>query len=135
MRAANVMVFDEHLNAGSTCYTDQSLNDRLGLFDQLALMAVVDDVPASATGFKVQIEHSADGRMWLPKSGGTPTNPNAAEIGGDQGEGLSANKQTSFFGADPGTTPSLAHVRLKVSLATSSAHVRVFVTGRNWGGR
>jgi hypothetical protein len=127
MRVVNLLVFDEHL-------TNSTTNHISSYTDQLALMAVVDS--ASGAGFKVQIEHSADGRMWLPKSGGTLTKPNAAEIGGDSGETLKASIQTAYFGADAGTTPTLAYVRLRVELGTSSsAHVRVFVTGRNWGSR
>jgi hypothetical protein len=125
MRAANILVFDEYLQSGtSSYYTDQSLNDKLGVFDQLALMAVVDNVTSGGTGFRVQIEHSADGRLW-------PSKNTAAEIapGGSLGAG-----QTAYAGGDAGTTPSLAHVRLRIDLGTTTAaHVRVFVTGRNWG--
>jgi len=133
MRAANVLVFDEVLQSGSNSspgyYTDQSLNDRLGLFDQLALMAVVDNVSSGGANFKVQIEHSADGRIWLAKSAN-------AEIGTSPPITLTASTQTAYFGSDNGTTPSLGHVRLHVDLgASSAAHVRIFVTGRNWGGR
>jgi len=133
MRAANVLVFDEYCQSGSNSnpgyYTDQSLNDRLGMFDQLALMAVVDNVSGAGTNFKVSIDHSADGRIWLPKS-------TSAEIGSSSAISPSATQQEAHFGSDAGTTPSLGHVRLHIDLgSTSAAHVRVFVTGRNWGGR
>jgi len=73
MRAANLLAFDEYLTSGAAVmYTSDALNAQLGAFDQLALMAVVDDVTPDpnlgSSGFKVQIRHSADGRNWLPKN-------------------------------------------------------------------
>jgi hypothetical protein len=151
MRAANILVFDEIVQAPSSTKasfnTDQSLNDRLGVFDMLALMAVVDNL-SGAGKLWVQIEHSADGRNWLSKN--APT----AEIGGSTGAPppppapqtptapagipLSTAAQTSYFGGDAGTTVSLAFVRIRIDLeadanASISGRVRVFVTGRNWG--
>ena len=144
MRAANILVFDEIVQASSTAnpvtvpfLTDQSLNDRLGVFDMLALMAVVDSL--TGTGLLwVQIEHSADGRNWLPKN-------STAEIGGDtapsappKGVSLKGPAQAAFAGGDAGGSPSLAFVRLRIDVqapatASVSGRVRVFVTGRNWG--
>jgi hypothetical protein len=151
MRAANILVFDEIVQSPAgvktSVNTDQSLNDRLGAFDMLALMAVVDSL--SGTGkLWVQIEHSADGRNWLSKNG------DDAEIGGATGApppppappspssplgiALSGPVQTFYAGSDAGTTVSLAFVRLRVDVEASagaaiSGRVRVFVTGRNWG--
>ena len=66
MRQGHWLVFDEYLQSGTaTAYTDQSHNSKLGMYDQLSLQAVVDNVNTGSTGFKVQIEHSADGRNWL----------------------------------------------------------------------
>jgi len=136
MRVANILVFDEYLQSGSSpSRTKDSLNQVLGSFDQLAIMAVADNVNGAGAGFKVQVEHSADGRSWLPKSGGTLASPGAAEIGVTSGITLTATSQMGYFGSDGGTTPNLGHVRLKVDLgASTSAHVRVYVTGRNLGG-
>jgi hypothetical protein len=140
MRAANILVFDENIqvNAGSPTpfYTDQSLNDRLGVFDMLAIMAVVDDVPSTGTGatLDVYLEHSADGRNWQSKfwTGSPPAaNPIITVTSTSSG-------QNAYVGNDPGTTPSLAFVRFRLELTPAganpaSAHVRLFVTGRNWG--
>lgn len=130
MRAANILVFDEHIQSSSTpSYTNQSWNERLGGFDQLAIMAVVDDVTTPGSNFKVQIEHSADGRLWLNKS-------STAEIGGSSAITPPASSQTPYFGYDAGTIPNLGFVRLRVDLgASASAHVRLYVTGRMFGGR
>jgi hypothetical protein len=145
MRAANILVFDEIVQATSTgasletksFYTDQSLNDRLGVFDMLALMAVVDAL--SGTGkLWVQIEHSADGRNWLSKSTDAEIGGATAASASPKGESLSGTAQQFFAGGDNGGNPSLAFVRLRVDLqapasASVGGRVRVFVTGRNWG--
>jgi hypothetical protein len=102
----------------------------LGAFDQLAIMAVVDNVTSPGSAFKIQIFHSANGRLWLPKSGTIGD----AEIGGVLGITLSSGAQVAYFGSDAGTTPSLGLVYLRIDLGNSgSAHVRVHVTGRNRG--
>jgi hypothetical protein len=135
MRAANVLVFDEYLQASTgsptPVYTDQALNDRLGSFDMLALMAVVDDVSGSGN-INIYVQHSADGRNWVSKvvSGGT-------DVPQITVSSLSAG-QNSYPGYDDGSMPSLAFVRLRTDFSTSTsaaAHVRVYVTGRILGGR
>lgn len=142
MRAANILVFDENIqaNAGSTTpfYTDQSLNDRLGVFDMLAIMAVVDDVPSTGTGatLNVYLEHSADGRNWQSKfwTAGSPTTASPLIAVSSTTPG-----QNAYAGNDPGAMPSLAFVRFRLDSTPTtgtnptSAHVRLFVTGRNWG--
>jgi hypothetical protein len=133
MRAANLLAFDEYLTSGAAVmYTSDALNAQLGAFDQLALMAVVDDVTPDpnlgSSGFKVQIRHSADGRNWLPKNAFGVT-----EIGGSTGITL-VTGQHAYAGGDAGTPPSLGLVQLRVDLGTArAAHVRVHVTGRNLG--
>jgi hypothetical protein len=116
MRAANILVFDEIVQSPAgvktSANTDQSLNDRLGAFDMLALMAVVDNL-SGAGKLWVQIEHSADGRNWLPKNGD-------AEIGGAAGIALSGPGQVFYAGSDAGTTVSLAFVRLRVDVEASA---------------
>lgn len=126
MRAANILVFDEHILASSITTINQSWNERLGGFDQLAIMAVIDDVTGGSTGFKVQIEHSADGRLWINKSA-------TAEIAP---AGNLQTGQNALFGYDGGTIPNLGFVRLRIEQGlTTSSHVRVYVTGRMFGGR
>lgn len=133
MRHAQWLVFDEYLVASSTAVatTNQDLNSKLGMYDQLAIQAVVDNVTPTPTAFKVQILHSADGRVWMPKNG-------TAVLPGGTGEvtGVPVPGQNTYFGFDPGTTPTLAFVQLSLSLTgTGGAHVRLYVTARDWGGR
>jgi hypothetical protein len=130
MRAGNLLVFDQRLSSASAVgWTADPLQDTLGTFDQLALMAVVDDVVGPGDSFKVQVFHSANGIRWLPKTGLAGD----AEIGGPLGIVLTGG-QTAYFGADRGRPSSLGLVRLQVSLGRSlGAHVRVWVTGRNLG--
>jgi len=128
MRTFHQLVFDDQLtSAQAIAITPDHLADSLGDLDQIAIMAVVDNVSSASGAFKVQIFHSADGRLWLPKSG----TDGDAEVGGLFGHTLPAYSQEAFTGVDAGTTPSLGLVRLKIDLGTSgSAHVRVYVTGR-----
>lgn len=134
MRHKNWLVFDEYLQSGnSPGSTSQDLNLPLGTYDQLAIQAVVDNVSGGGSGFAVQIYHSSDGRNWLPKN--MPGGISTPEIGGTLPVVLATNAQNSYFGYDAGTIPSLAMVQLRVYLgASSGAHVRVYVTGRDWGG-
>jgi hypothetical protein len=133
MRAASILAFDEHLTSeASIMFTSDALNARLGAFDQLALMAVVDDVTpgpgGSSGGFNVQIRHSADGRNWLPKD-----DAGVVQIGGASGITL-VGGQSAYAGGDRGELPILGLVQLRVDLgAAQSAHVRVHVTGRTLG--
>jgi hypothetical protein len=132
VRVANLLVIDEILTAESALvYTSDALCAKLGAFDQIALMAVVDDVTQGVNvgpGFKVSIRHSADGRNWLPKN-----SAGVAEIGGASGIRLPTG-QTAYAGGDGGD-PSLAFVQIAASLGASNlaAHVRVYVTARDVG--
>jgi hypothetical protein len=139
MRQAQWLVFDEYVAGGVLAYTNQDLNSKLGTYDQLALQAVVDNLSSTPpTAFKVTIQHSADGRTWMAKSAATfGTGAANPEIGGTTGITPGAG-QTTYFGCDPGTAPTLAFVQLTISLtgaAGTGAHVRIYVTARDWGGR
>lgn len=119
MRKFNALVFDEFIpNAGAqatTLYTSQTLNERLGAFDMLTLMAVADNVTGAAATMTVQLQHSADGRNWGNKN-------QTAEI---NNVNLSTTAQNPYVGSDAGSTGSLGFVRLAVTIAAnSSAHVR-----------
>jgi hypothetical protein len=131
MRAANILVFDEYMTSASTiASSSDALNATLGAFDQIALMVVVDAISSGDAGFKVKIWHSADGRHWLAKNG----DASIAEIGGSSGLTLVSPGPSVYAGGDPGTKPNLGLVNIEVTLGmTSSAHVRVYVTGRNLG--
>jgi hypothetical protein len=131
MRQAQWLVFDEYVVGSTTpSMTNQDLNSKLGTYDQLAIQAVVDNVTA-VTAIKVQIMHSADGRVWMAKNATGGQGAGTAEIV----VGAPSAGQTTYFGSDPGTTPTLAFVQLAVTVTGTGAHVRVYVTARDWGGR
>jgi hypothetical protein len=153
MRVANHLVFDENIeadNSGGSSQqqfsfrTDQSWAEKLGAFDMLAIMAVVDNVKVTGSGnshFAVQIEHSADGRNFKQKNMYAEIGQNGSStytITLATSSGTTA--QTPYVGGDAGIPPSLGFVQLRTDLVedagcTASAHVRIYVTGRNWGNR
>lgn len=123
MRKQSNEVFNEYVSGAGPFYTSQKHNDMLGKDDQLSIQAVVDDVDIAGT-VTVQIQHSADGRNFVNKA-------TAAEINAAT---LQTNKANTATGQDNGASPSLAFVRLAVSLATTTrAHVKLHVTTRDQG--
>ena len=73
----------------------------------------------------MQVEHSGDGRNWVAKQ-------TVPEVGGSGGAAILAGQVSTAYGYDNGTLPSLPFVRLKVRLTTTtSAHVKVYATGRD----
>ena len=124
MRMLNQLVMDENVQpAATTFYTPASLNETLGRYDQVGIQAIVDNVQTNGL-ITAWIEHSADGRNWAAKN-------TTAEILNQ----ATNNAQTkSYFGSDTGGSPSLGFVRIAVSLTTTtSAHVKIWVTGRDFG--
>lgn len=121
MRRSAFLAFDEFVpDITGTYYTTQELNTRLGHTDQMAVHAIVDNVGGGATGVTISLEHSGDGRLWVVK--------NATLANGAFGT-------SGVAGADAGTSPTLAFVRLGVKLTgtTGTGHVRVHVTQRDQG--
>lgn len=136
MRQAAGLVFDEVVDTETYGYTSTELNELLGTADHMALQVVVDDaiVPHRTTmRVGVWIETSADGANWAVKS---------------------ATLEVPHFIVDPDDTtvsghcydanaiPSMKLVRLRVmsgltpsGVGTGTAHVRVYVTLRDTGGR
>lgn len=128
MRKFNALVFDEYVPSSTQVFTSSNLDDRLGLPNTLSLFAVADNVGAQGATLTVQIQHSADRRNWLQK------NVNNPEISGAT---LNAGVTTAAQGFD--SSPSngnFGFVRLAITLGgmTPSAHVKIYVTGRDDSG-
>src|SRR5436305_1596030 len=122
MLMTSMTVFDDFLLANVAVLTSQELIVALGQYDYLALQAVADNVTVNGT-LTVQIQHSADGRLFGPKNG-------TAEIAAQT---ITASQTTPLYGYDGSTAPSLAFIRLSIA-ATVAAHVRIMVTARDSGG-
>jgi hypothetical protein len=108
--------------------TAPHLEHILGMYDQLAIQVVTDSVASDGPQPQLQLDiyHSADGLNWIKKRGGS-VHEIVAFL-------LFTNATTYVpIGYDDGTTPSLAFVKLQVTIkslgATKlSAHVNVRVT-------
>jgi len=129
MRHHNFTAFDEYLvgaTSANPTLTSTELNARLAHFDQLAIMAVVDNIDVNGT-FTLWIFHSADGRNFTSWS--TAADINAASI--------VTNQNNVFYCSVPTTTnqaPLLSYVRFSMSFATTNrGHVRITVTQRDQG--
>lgn len=124
MQTFHILVFDDVIEGTTAVYTDPRFNADLASADKLVIMGVVSQVSVSGgtPTFTAQIEHSADNRNFVNKSG-------TAEINGVT---LSTTALTNVSGNDPGTVPLGAHVRLRLVLGgtTPKARVRLWVTGR-----
>ena len=122
MKTAAFLVFDESIHGAGPHYTDVRFNEALGRPDKLALMGVTDDAAAAAT-LNVRIEHSADGRNWSERNGGS--NDVAVPV---------ANAATSSAsGGDPTShLPALPLARLKITPSVAiSCHLKLFACGRD----
>jgi hypothetical protein len=127
MRHSNVLVFDDNIgtttSSSAPVYTSADLNSRLGQFDETAIQWVADNVAGTTPTLSIGIDHSADGRNWLPKEGSGTTITGVA-IGGTN---------ITSWSSDPGTVPSLGLVRLRVFLGgtTPSCHLKIYITQRD----
>lgn len=120
MQTFTKLVFDEFIYAGDW-YTSSEFNVLIGSADKMGLQATVDNVTTASGTLDVRVQHSGDGRNWADKN---TTNEIAMT-------GLSTSAQTTKGGSDDGTKTGLGLGRLKITLGTAtSAHVRVWVTGR-----
>lgn len=124
-----LVAFREVIQTGAasiTLYSHSRFDDVLGRYDQLVLQAVVNNVDASAgvVTFDVQIEHSADGIHWMPKT--SAAIHSALSLYGPTYPALAV---------DDGSSPSLALVRLAVTLSSAAgpifATAKITVTGNN----
>lgn len=127
MRQFNATIFEDFVvgaTSSTPVYTAADLNKKLGWTDKLTIQVVADQVSGTSPTFSLQIEHSGDGRNWLPKVLSAP------EI---NAVALSSASSSVFVTSDAGNIPSLGFVRFKIFLGGTSpvAHVKVHVTGRN----
>ncbi|MCC6554702.1 MAG: hypothetical protein IT372_17145 [Polyangiaceae bacterium] len=138
MRRAMFTVFDEFVPMGTSSaapiFTSAEQNSKLAQFDQLAIQVVVDNVGGTPLGgLDLYIEHSADGRNFMPVKAGAASPP--ASGGGDIvfTAPLSTTATNVKWGAHDGVTPLLGYVRFRIffSNSTTAAHVRVLVTQRD----
>ena len=124
MRKFNGLVFDEFIPANANpvdTYTSAGLNDRLGAFDKLSIMAVADNVTGSTPTLTVQIYQSCDQRNWKAKSGTAEINASSL-----------ASTPTVMVGSDTSAAGSLGFVRLNIVLSANvSAHVKIWITARD----
>ena len=123
MKALNLLVFDDTISDLQTAwYTPESYNDQLGQHDQIAVQASVGDVSGTSPSLMVLIEHSADGRHWLP-------------VGAVPDIWVDLTPNTVFYASQAGNAPPLlGFVRLNVSLAgmQPQCRLKLFVTCRDY---
>lgn len=123
MKVLNMLVFDDTLSDLETAwYTPEAYNDQLGQHDQIAVQASIGEVSGTLPSLMVLIEHSADGRHWLPV-GDVP----------DILVDLAPN--TVFHAFQTGAAPSLlGFVRLAASLdgTQPKCRLKLFVTCRDY---
>jgi hypothetical protein len=130
MKRSNLLVFDDYVHGafGEAAITSQQFNQALAKTDQLAIQAVVDNISGIvAAGFMVKVFHSTDGRNWIARS-------LAAFPSVDIDLSSTLLAAGSYFGYDSGKSPRSAFVQLRIMMPLGvGAHVRVHVTGRDWG--
>lgn len=135
MRCDHLVAFDDFLAANTTVYeSDASLDLRLGEFDQIALILVLQDVGAASgtntASVSCWIEHSGDGQTFLPKNGSGGPPPSHAEI--TVNWTTKPGAAVSGWGSDPNLTinpptPLLRYVRIRLYMQNASGPVRARV--------
>ena len=120
----HAVVFDEFMLGNAVYYTSEHFNHSLGQQGKLAIHCIVNNQNNSGA-ITVQIQHSGDGRNWLPKYSGN------GEISAPSNV-AAAPSVASLVGFDQGATPSLALLRLAITLVApcTAANVRISATGR-----
>ena len=142
MRRNNLLVFDDYVEGTTVVYSPAGLNEKLGKFDQVAVMAVVDNVATTdamhhVAAFDIYMMHSADARLWIYRNTNTLA-PGTAEFHWSTDVltvstvGLLAYLDDNSAGVKG---PLLGNVRFQMAFAaaTTSAHVRLYVTQRDQG--
>jgi hypothetical protein len=148
MRNGQLLVFDDIIQSPGPTYTSAALYDRLGSHDEIAILAVIDNVSTTSVGFDLFIEHSSDTRNWLQRNDQNQAFP----PNGTTGTGditfnatntplLGTNTTYARMFADPCTGasryaaslggPLLPFVRFAMKLTSGSAHVKVYVVQRD----
>jgi hypothetical protein len=132
MRHANHLVFDEFIpketEGTNPVHTGTQHNAQLARFSQLGIQVVADNSSGSGA-LKLQIEESCDGRNWLPRNPGTPQISTDAM---NSAPTVTDAWASAFQGQGMVEGPLLGFVRFKIFFdnATTSAHVKVYVTQR-----
>ena len=125
MQMFSIPVFDQIISGtGVSWYTSAALNDQLGAADQVAFQAVTTKVSGTSPTLTCQMEHSGDGRNWLPFVAGTPE-VDAQPIFND------ANFLGMWGIFDP---PPLRFLRIKVFLGgiLPECRLKLYATGRDF---
>jgi hypothetical protein len=145
MRRSVYTVFNEYITTAAppVNFTSSGLNDMLGSLDALGFEVVVDNSTGTAT-FDVWLDHSGDGRLWLPaRSLPNQTPPFYGTGTGDVTGTITAGTIVAKFYSDcirgvskatPTATahgPLLRFVRLTVALSAGSAHVKIHIFQRD----
>lgn len=148
MRNGQLLVFDEMITSAATAYTSAAHYHGLAGNDEIAILAVIDNVSTSNVGFDLFIEHSCDTRNWLQRNSSSQVIPPQGITGtGDISFSatftplLTTNTTYARMFSDPcqgvsmagGTTvgPLLANVRFAMKLTTGSAHLKIYVVQRD----
>jgi hypothetical protein len=116
-------VFDAVLMGSTTQTTSPRFDHFLGAGDELALVAIVDQVTGTSTAITIAIDHSGDRSWWIAK-GSVPEVDAVA---------LNDAATNTIVGFEPGTVPSLSYVRLRLQLSGTgplSARVSGYVCSR-----
>jgi hypothetical protein len=124
MQLFHELVFDDAIEGTASVHSDPRFNAQLAAADRFQIMGVVSQVSVSGgtPTITVQLEHSADDRNFVNKSG-------TAEISAVT---LSTTTITVVSGSDAGSVPLGGFARLRIALGGTSprTRVRLWVTGR-----
>lgn len=135
-RRTNLLIFDDYVPRNRTLsnpvYTSTEFDHALAMFDQIAIQVIVDNVTRSGmtAGLSLQLQTSGNGRHYAPL-GGSP------EVNIPGTPGLVTTATNVAAGSYPSSIYSggalLGFVRFAIYFAeaTTSAHVKVYVTQRD----
>jgi hypothetical protein len=124
MLAYQAQTFDDILSGSfGVAYTDSRF-DRLSGSTEVRAHQLVVTAVSGAPRLTVQIEHTSDGRTWIPRSGTPEVNSISIPAGAPSVFYISVD--------DSRAVPMNAFIRLKFSLDTGggSAQIRAYTVGR-----
>jgi hypothetical protein len=147
MRRNNLLVYDDMVPPGTatvTVFSPAVMNAKLAQYDQIALMAVVDNLNNASNKLDIWVAHSSDQRNWMYRQGNATTRPGTGDIhfdasGGGNPLSTTATNVGQYLdgGKVPGAVgPFLAFIRLEIEFGGSGAtggHVRIYATQRDQG--
>jgi len=119
------VLFDDVIRNNAVVYSSDEHVERLGVYDQIGLQVVLDQVLGVGSGtFTAQLYHSADGEAWEPRTV-SPEIP---------GKSISVGTVTTYYGGANDLLPNLPFVRASLTItgaALISAHVRLYAVLRD----